>query len=250
MKAQKVADLLAGIKYQSSDDVAKIEVNSITADSRLVEPGGLFVAVVGASSNGHDYLNQAVAAGAGAVVVNQDSRISDLGVPVVKVVDSTMLLGKLAAAFYGNPAERMTVIGITGTNGKTTCAYLLEEIVVESGGRPGVIGTVNFRFGGMCREASHTTPDPVQLQSLLAEMAEAEVSHVIMEVSSHALEQGRVSGIHFDVALFTNLSRDHLDFHGDMERYFEAKKILFTRYVKKNGQAVIVHQGEESWGRA
>lgn len=248
MMALKLTDLLAGISYQCGADVSAVKVSAISADSRLVRPGAVFVAVAGASSDGHDFLKQAQAAGAVAVVVNQDSRISDLEVPVVKVVDTTTVLGQMAAAFYGKPAERMIVVGITGTNGKTTCSYLLEEIVHETGGRPGVIGTVNFRFAGTTREASHTTPDPVQLQSLLAEMAAAGVSHVIMEVSSHALEQGRVNGINFDVALFTNLSRDHLDFHGDMERYFEAKKILFSRHVKKGGQAVIVYQGDTSWG--
>jgi UDP-N-acetylmuramyl-tripeptide synthetase len=181
-------------------------------------------------------------------VINSDSAVADLAVPVVRVADTSRTLGQIAAAFYGNPAAAMTIIGITGTNGKTTCSYLLEEMVSEAGGKPGVIGTVNFRFAGICREASHTTPDPVQLQSLLAEMAEVGVSHVIMEVSSHALEQGRVAGIDFDVALFTNLSRDHLDFHGDMEGYFGSKKTLFTGHLKKVGCAVIVSEGKGSWG--
>jgi UDP-N-acetylmuramyl-tripeptide synthetase len=248
MKARLLGDILAGIAYVSGDDVVGIEVSSITADSRLVQPGSLFVAVAGVSVNGHDYLRQAVTAGASAVVIKEASGAGDLGVPQIKVADTGAVLGKLAAAFYGNPAERMTVIGITGTNGKTTCTYLLEEILVEAGGSPGVIGTVNFRFGGICRESSHTTPDPVQLQALLAEMVDAGVSHVIMEVSSHALEQGRVEGINFDIALFTNLSREHLDFHGDMERYFDSKTRLFSRYLKKNGLAVIVSEGGGSWG--
>ncbi len=248
MAARCVADLLAGIKYQAGDDVSALRVSSVSADSRLLQPGGLFVAVVGAGSDGHDYLDRAVAAGAVAVVVNRDSKVDDPGVVQIRVADTRVALGKIAAAFYGNPARGMTIVGITGTNGKTTCSYLLEEVVVEAGGRPGVIGTVNYRFPGVHREASHTTPDPVRLQSLLAEMAEAGVSHVIMEVSSHALEQGRVEGICFDVALFTNLSRDHLDFHGDMESYFATKNMLFSRHLKRDGQAVIVCENEKSWG--
>ncbi len=248
MKAKSVADLLVGITNEVDVDLAPLQATSITADSRLVQPGALFVAVVGANANGHDYLPQVVAAGAVAVVVNGDNKVRDLGVPQIRVADTAVALGTMAAAFYGNPAKGMTIVGITGTNGKTTCSYLLEEIVAQAGGRPGVIGTVNFRFGAVSREASHTTPDPVQLQSLLAEMAGAGVSHVIIEVSSHALEQGRVAGISFDVALFTNLSRDHLDFHGDMESYLGAKKELFTHHLKKNGQAVIVSEGKKSWG--
>lgn len=248
MKSWWLTDLLVGIDYQAEHDLARIEISSITADSRLVQPGSLFVAVAGLSANGHDYLTQAVQAGAVAVLVNRDSKVTGLGVPQIKVADTVVALGTLAAAFYGNPADRMIIIGITGTNGKTTCAYLLEKLVTEAGGNPGVIGTVNYRYPGVCREASHTTPDPVQLQSLLAEMADAHVSHVIMEVSSHALEQGRVGGMGFDIALFTNLSREHLDFHGDMERYFSSKKMLFSRHLKKNGQAVIVSEGEENWG--
>ncbi|MEN8257780.1 MAG: UDP-N-acetylmuramoyl-L-alanyl-D-glutamate--2,6-diaminopimelate ligase [Thermodesulfobacteriota bacterium] len=248
MTTSKVAQLLAGIEYQAGSDVGTVAVSSITSDSREVTPGALFVAIVGASADGHDYVKQAVAQGAAAVVVNQESRDHDLEVPVIRVADTGQALGVIAAAFYKKPAERMTVIGITGTNGKTTCAYLIEEMVVAAGGNPGVIGTVNFRFAGICRQASHTTPDPVQLQSLLAEMVNAGVSHVIMEVSSHALEQGRVEGISFDVTLFTNLSRDHLDFHGDMEGYFASKKILFIRHLKRNGHAVIVSEGNQSWG--
>ncbi len=248
MKAKSLINLIVSINYQEGEDLGDVEVSSITADSRLVRPGALFVAVKGTNSDGHDYVNQAVANGAVAVVVNSDWRGIDCGVAQVRVADTAAVIGTLAARLYDNPAERMIVIGITGTNGKTTCSYLLEEMLAEAGASPGVIGTVNFRFGGICREASHTTPDPVQLQSLLAEMADAGVSHVILEVSSHALEQGRVGGIDFDVALFTNLSRDHLDFHDSMEGYFAAKTRLFTRHLKKNGRAVIVSEGQESWG--
>lgn len=240
MNPKSLAELLADIECEAGNDAGKVKVSSITADSRGVKPGSLFIAVVGMSVDGHNYLAQAVDAGAVAVLVNDASVVPELDVPVIKVADTTRVLGKVAATFYGKPAEKMTLIGITGTNGKTTCAYLLEKMVAESGGRAGVIGTINYRFAGVCKAASHTTPDPVKLQGLLAEMADAGVSHVIIEVSSHALLQGRVEGLNFDVALFTNLSRDHLDFHGDMERYFAAKKILFIQHLKEKGHAVVV----------
>lgn len=248
MTARSLAELLVGIDYAADCALEGCRISDITADSRQVRPGTLFVAVTGVAVDGHDYLAQAVAAGAAAVVVNSHSRPVKVGVPQIRVADTALVLGPLAAAFFGKPAERMIVIGVTGTNGKTTCTYLLEQIVREAGGNPGVIGTVNFRFAGTCRPASHTTPDPVQLQRLLAEMAAAGVSHLIMEVSSHALEQGRVTGIAFDSALFTNLSREHLDFHGDMERYFASKLLLFRRHLKMAGQAVIVCEEDAGWG--
>ncbi|PLX51352.1 MAG: UDP-N-acetylmuramoyl-L-alanyl-D-glutamate--2,6-diaminopimelate ligase [Desulfobulbaceae bacterium] len=248
MKARKVTDLLVGLPYVGPADGADPQVLSLTADSRTVEPGALFVAVKGMQSDGHAYLRQAVAAGARAVVVNRGREVAGLGVPQFGVEDSARLLGPLAATFYGHPAAGLHVIAITGTNGKTTCSYLLEEMVRCDGGRPGVLGTVNFRYPGVCRTASHTTPDPVQLQQLLAEMVEAGVTHVIMEVSSHALQQGRVAGVDFDGALFTNLSRDHLDYHGTMEDYFAAKKELFECYLKPGGLAVIVCDGRRGWG--
>lgn len=248
MRSVRLADLLVGLDHQTEDDLATLVISSITDDSRQVQPGSLFVAVAGASADGHDYLERAVAAGARAVVVNKRSPVVDLGVPQIRVADTAALLGTLAAAFYGNPADKMTVVGITGTNGKTTCAYLLEEVVAAAGGRPGVVGTVNFRFPGVCRPASHTTPDAVQLHSLLFEMVTAGVTHLIMEVSSHALQQERVAGIRFDAVLFTNLSQDHLDFHGDMESYFATKKRLFSRHLKSGGLAVIVTEGPVSWG--
>ncbi len=248
MIIRKVTDLLAGIDHRVNMEIGELEATSITSDSREVGPGALFVAVVGLSADGHNYINQAVANGAVAVVVNLEGDVPEIAIPVIRVADSGKLLGPMASGFYGHPADEMTVVGITGTNGKTTCAYLIEEIVRQAGKRPGVIGTVNFRFAGICKEASHTTPDPVQLQSLMAEMVDAGVSHLIMEVSSHALEQGRVEGVNFDVALFTNLSRDHLDFHGDMDGYYASKKSLFSRHLKKGGQAVIVCEGKASWG--
>ncbi|NOX24932.1 MAG: UDP-N-acetylmuramoyl-L-alanyl-D-glutamate--2,6-diaminopimelate ligase, partial [Deltaproteobacteria bacterium] len=160
-------------------------------------------------------------------------------------------LAAMAAAFYNHPALEMVMIGITGTNGKTTTTYLLEAVIKESGGNPGVIGTINYRFNGQEFPASFTTPEPVLLQGLLQKMAAAGVTHVIMEASSHALAQKRLAGLEFDIALFTNLTRDHLDFHGSMDAYYQAKKGLF-RQLKGSGYAVVLVESagreDSSWG--
>ncbi|MEN8139919.1 MAG: UDP-N-acetylmuramoyl-L-alanyl-D-glutamate--2,6-diaminopimelate ligase [Thermodesulfobacteriota bacterium] len=223
----------------------ELSINEICIDSRQVRPGTLFVALRGVAADGHDYLSAALAAGATGLVVEDDSSLpADVAVPVLKVTSSRHALGQIAANYYDHPAAKMTMVAITGTNGKTTCSYLLEEVLAEAGFNPAVIGTVNYRFNGQEQAASHTTPEPVRLQGLLAEMAAGGVSHVIMEVSSHSLSQDRVAGIMFDCGIFTNLSRDHLDFHGDMASYLAAKERLFTDYLK--GQAVLVDDGS-SW---
>ena len=158
----------------------------------------------------------------------------------LELPDPREALGRLAAALNGQPARKMVMIGITGTNGKTTASYLLEDLIRRCGGEPGVIGTVSYRYRQRVVPATHTTPGPETLQRLLAEMAAAGVTHVVMEVSSHALEQRRVAGIRFDAALFTNLSHDHLDYHGGMESYYACKKRLFSDYLKPAGAAVVV----------
>jgi murE/murF fusion protein len=175
---------------------------------------------------------------------------------VIRVNDSHTALGRLSAAFHGFPARSMTMIGLTGTNGKTTVSWLIEQMLRTNGSRVGVIGTVNYRYPDqsgrpVVKAAPLTTPGPVLLQKLLREMADQGVTHVVLETSSHALHQGRLEGVEFDVGVFTNLSRDHLDFHGDMEEYFAAKKLLFTRFLKEDGQAVLVTDqggGEKDWG--
>jgi UDP-N-acetylmuramyl-tripeptide synthetase len=217
----------------------------------------VFVALAGLKVDGHKYVGQAAANGCAAVVVEAGHAIDLTGyesLPVLEVTDSRAALGEIAAAFYGNPAQGMVLIGITGTNGKTTTTYLLESIIKESGGNPGVIGTINYRFNGKEFPAPFTTPEPVLLQEMLRNMADGGVSHVIMETSSHALSQKRLSGLEFDVALFTNLSRDHLDFHGSMEDYYLAKKGLFAKLKRHgHGTAVVVVESAESegnrWGR-
>ncbi len=245
----KLTMLLDKLNYKTQQDISSIEISSITADSRKVKEGALFVAVVGITVDGHDFIREAAAGGCAAVVCEQ-GRGEELACPVVELADTALALGELAAAFFSYPADEMTMIGITGTNGKTTSTYLLEELLAGNGFYPGVIGTVNYRYRDVRYPASHTTPDSVTLHGLLREMADNQVSHVIMEVSSHALSQQRLSGLLFDLALFTNLSRDHLDYHADMNEYFAAKQQLFTHCLKPDGKAVVVLSAgdNDKWG--
>jgi len=219
-------------------------VTGITADSRRVKPGMVFVAVSGGSVDGHRYIRDAVDAGC-VCVVKSDARCRVHGCPAFTVDDSRQALGLLAAAWYGEPAGEMTLVALTGTNGKTTTSWLLESILLQAGYRVGVIGTVNYRYRDLSgarvlRPAPLTTPDPLRLQALLREMADQGVSHVLIEASSHALSQQRLAGVRCQVALFTNLSRDHLDYHRNMEEYFQAKKRLFTHHLVDRGTAVLV----------
>jgi len=203
-------------------------------------PGSLFVAVRGSHADGHDYIAEAAKKGCCAVVVENAAVCGrHPALLFIAVKDSHIALGRLLAAFYDFPAEKLTLIGITGTNGKTTTAYLLEEMLRQAGFTPGVLGTVNYRFAGLLRPAPLTTPDPETLHLLFREMVDCGVTHAVMEVSSHSLEQNRLAGIRFDVAAFTNLSRDHLDYHGTMECYYRSKLRLFTEHLKEKGTAVI-----------
>ncbi|MBU0908298.1 MAG: UDP-N-acetylmuramoyl-L-alanyl-D-glutamate--2,6-diaminopimelate ligase [Proteobacteria bacterium] len=241
MRKKRLADLLAAAELPilCPEDEKDIEICGVTDDSRQVVQGMLFVAVAGATVDGHRFINDAVAKGCAAVLVSRDYT-EECAVPLMKVDDTGRVLGYLAAAFFDFPCRRMKMIGITGTNGKTTCTYLLEAMIAKAGGVPGVIGTVSVRYKGCETPAALTTPQPVELQRILEQMSEAGVTHVAMEVSSHALAQQRINGVWFDVALFTNISRDHLDFHGSMESYFAEKEKLFASYLKDHGQGVIV----------
>ncbi len=243
------AELAAEVLF----DGAVEKCSRITSDSREAGPETLFVALQGTLVDGHDFISQAVAQGCRCLVVENDPGPLS-GVTVVRVKNSSEALGWLFAAFYDFPAHSLGLIGLTGTNGKTTVSWMIERMLISAGYQVGVIGTVNYRYqdrtGKTIVEAAPlTTPGPAQLQRLLREMADQGVTHVIMETSSHALEQGRLAGLAFDVAVFTNLSRDHLDYHENMEGYFAAKKMLFTHYLKKEGQAVLVTEPSGSEGK-
>ena len=203
-----------------------ITVTSVTHRADAAGPGALFCAIPGSRADGHDFAAAAVAGGAVAVLAE---RPLDLPVPVAVVPDARLGLALAAAALAGHPSRALAVVGVTGTNGKTTSAFLLRAVLEAAGHPCGLIGTVEARVGGRVEPVTHTTPDPVALQGLLARMRDAGDTACAMEVSSHALDQRRVAGVRFAAALFTNLTRDHLDYHVDVERYFAAKRALFVR---------------------
>ena len=205
------------------------EISVVVQDSRAAAAGALFVAVRGFHSDGHQFIPQAVRQGAVAVVADATARVeAPRDVPVIRVSDTRAALARLAARFYDYPSRRLSLTGITGTNGKTTTSYLVRSVLEAAGHTTGLIGTIDYRIGNTVYPAPNTTPESLDLQRLLAEMVERGVSHCVMEVSSHALALGRTDGCEFRAAAFTNLTQDHLDFHGSMEAYFEAKRRLFT----------------------
>jgi UDP-N-acetylmuramyl-tripeptide synthetase len=236
-----------GVRMISGDQ--DLAVTGVVADSRQVDPGSLFIAVKGEMVDGHDYLDRAVKRGCAAVVVEQGCAVEcyhDLEVPVLEAGDGRRAIAQLAAEFYDHPEQQLKLIGITGTNGKTTTSYLIEKIIAAAGGVVGVIGTVSYRYKTIEETASFTTPEPTVLYRLMREMVDGGVDHLIMEVSSHALIQNRLHGIVFDLAVFTNLSHEHLDFHGEMEDYFAAKRLLFEEHLKDDGMAVVMLSDEEN----
>jgi UDP-N-acetylmuramoyl-L-alanyl-D-glutamate--2,6-diaminopimelate ligase len=217
-------------------------ITSIHYSSKEVRPSGLFVAIKGFKADGHDFIPQAVQNGA-TIIVAQKPVVTH--VPVLVVPNSRKALSTIAAEFYGNPAQSLQLVGITGTSGKTTVTYLLEKILSKAGYRCGVIGTINYRYNEKIYPNPVTTPESLDLQRILSKMRAAGISHVVMEVSSHALDLHRVDHCWFDVAVFTNLTQDHLDYHRCLKDYWECKKRLFYNHLKplnKNkikAQAVI-----------
>jgi UDP-N-acetylmuramoyl-L-alanyl-D-glutamate--2,6-diaminopimelate ligase len=243
-------------------DVVKIsgdlqsEVVSITEDSRAVGPGSAFVAIQGTQQDGHQFVNQAFAQGATAVVVEEGcfqgdpAETSPAGAAFIHVNNSRKALGLMASQLYGNPSRQLKMVGVTGTNGKTTVTHLAKSLLEAQGHQVGLLGTVGYVYGKERREASHTTPAPVQLQEILREMVRAGTDVGVLEVSSHALELDRVAGCEFDIVVFTNLTQDHLDFHHTMERYFQSKLRLFTNYVvgeQKSGPKRALVNLDDSW---
>ncbi len=202
------------------------ELNGVHCDSRRASLGSMFVALRGLRADGVDFVPEAVANGA-ALVVAECERPAHLSVPWITVTDGRLALALLGALASRHPSREIPVVGVTGTNGKTTTAYLLASVLDAAGLSAGVLGTVSYRVGNQAREASRTTPEAPDVQALLREMIEVGNRSCVMEVSSHALALKRVDGMHFSAAVFTNLTRDHLDFHADMENYFAAKRRLF-----------------------
>jgi UDP-N-acetylmuramoyl-L-alanyl-D-glutamate--2,6-diaminopimelate ligase len=219
----KLADIQHALSSAGSKQARRI--TGIAYDSRTVSPGHVFVALKGLQADGTKFAREAVERGAAAIVSEQ--AVPDAGVPVLHVTDARLALAELAADFHGHPSERMRVVGITGTNGKTTTAHLMAAIFEAGGIKCGVIGTVEYRIGNEVRQSTHTTPEAPDVQKLLHEMVDRGCAACAMEVSSHALALRRVETMTFSAGVFTNLTRDHLDFHADMENYFRTKRRLF-----------------------
>lgn len=223
----ELKDILYKVHITSTSGNMNIEVKGICFDSRKVQPGFLFVAIRGIQSDGHAFIERAAMSGAIAVVAEKlPEAISDK-VTYVTVKDSSKALGIMASNFYGNPASKLKLIGVTGTNGKTTVATLLFKLFTALGYRCGMLSTVVNKIVDKEIPATHTTPDPIQINELLIKMLEEKCTHCFMEVSSHAAAQGRIEGLNFAGALFTNITHDHLDYHHTFESYIRAKKIFF-----------------------
>jgi UDP-N-acetylmuramoyl-L-alanyl-D-glutamate--2,6-diaminopimelate ligase len=224
-----------------------VNVSGVSYDSRRVQKGDVFFALNGRSSDGELFINDAFAKGAAVAAVAKEQ---NLQVPQIICANLPELMAKLSRHVYGYPDENLTVIGITGTNGKTTITYLIEEILKFNNIPSGVIGTINYRYAGKIIDAPNTTPQSADIFKMMGEMVNSGIKHVVMEVSSHALELARTQGIEFDIAIFTNLTQDHLDFHGTLENYFLAKSKLFTGLGKssKKGQKYAIINVDDLWG--
>ena len=227
-------ELCQGVTTQP---VPSLTVTGIACHSKRVQPGEVFVAVRGPRHDGHEFLEEAVRRGAAALVVERLPRTS-VSCPVILVPDTKQALALMASARYSHPAQQLRFMGVTGTNGKTTTTYLLKAMLEAAGERVGLLGTVAYEIGQRHVPSPNTTPGTLELQRYLAEMVEQHLSWCVMEVSSHALDQGRVDGLSFDAAIFTNLGSDHLDYHQTREAYAQAKRRLFT-YLRPKGRALI-----------
>ena len=230
------------IRYPKTGEKKAVEIRKLCADSRLISVGDAFVCLTGGNVNAHTYAKQAVASGASALIVEKWLPID---VPQVLVKDTREAIGLLAGKYYGNPSRNLRVIAITGTNGKTTTAHMLAEILNKAGKRTGVIGTLGVKYDDVRYETGLTTPDPIELQRILAEMLAKGIEYVVMEVSAHALYYRKTAGIRFAAAIFTNLSHDHLDFFKGMQDYGLAKERLFEKDVCK----IAVLNGDDGYGR-
>ena len=246
----RLNDLLREIQYTRLIlPKEEVSVSSVNIDSRLVEEGGMFIAIRGTQADGHAYIPSAEEKGAKAIVCENMPEKQNPNVAYVVVPDAQAVAGRLATTFYGNPSQRLRLVGVTGTNGKTTIATLLYDLFREMGHKCGLLSTVCNYIDGEAYPSTHTTPDAISLNRLLAQMVEAGCEYAFMEVSSHALAQERTGGLEFAGAIFTNLTRDHMDFHETMENYLKAKKSFFdnlprnafaiTNLDDKNGPVMV-----------
>lgn len=239
----KLNELLENISAIEITGDTAMKISGIVYDSRRAVPGALFVALHGEHTDGSKYIEDAVHRGAVAVVSQTPCAFGG-SVPCIQVADARQALARLAAAFYGHPAGRLCTVGITGTNGKTTISFMLREIFKAAGRKPGLLGTVRYEIGDRVIPAARTTPESADLQAMFSQMERAGCDSAIMEVSSHALAQYRVADILYDAAIFTNLTQDHLDYHGTLEEYFNVKSRLFNQVRR-----FAVINGDDPWGK-
>jgi len=233
----KLKDLIKNIEILGIKGDLETEVCGLSYHSNDVTPGGMFFVLRGERTHGRYYVEEAISNGARVILFDEPLCSYPEGITLIQVPSVREAMGEIAAKFYGQPVKQMTLIGITGTNGKTTTSHLIASILNKVGFKVGIIGTIGYSYCGSNVPAKMTTPESVELQRLLRDMLNCGVTHVVMEVSSHALAYKRVLGCSFKISVFTNLSRDHLDFHKDMEAYFFCKKMLFTHYL--DGLGVI-----------
>ncbi|WP_249869871.1 UDP-N-acetylmuramoyl-L-alanyl-D-glutamate--2,6-diaminopimelate ligase [Oceanobacillus saliphilus] len=235
--------------YETNSAIDKIEFNDLEMDSRRVKPGNVFICIPGFTVDGHDYVAQAVANGAVAVIAEKTLHVN-VAVPIIMVSDTNRVLPMLAAKHFNYPTAKLPLIGVTGTNGKTTVTYLLEKIFQLHSKKTGVIGTIQLKIGDDTYPVANTTPDALHLQRIFNKMLTENVDQAIMEVSSHALDLGRVFGCEYDIAIFTNLSQDHLDYHTDLQDYLRVKSLLFSQlgnsYNSNSQKFAIINEDDPS----
>ncbi len=248
-ETMRIETLLSVLQPMTIRGDLNTDVVGIAYDSRQVRPGYLFVALPGQRDDGRRYIDDAIRRGAVAVVSEGREVARARDVVWIVVEDARRALAEISAAFHGNPAAQLELIGVTGTNGKTTTTFMLRDIFLAAGRQPGLIGTVVYEIGARRIPAIRTTPESSDLHDMLAQMVRAGCRSAILEVSSHALEQKRVWGLDFDVGVFTNLTRDHLDYHGTMERYFHAKARLFHMLGSMEKRATAVINLDDPWGQ-
>lgn len=224
----KLAKLIEGLEYEVLKGNLDVSINSINYDSRKVKDGDMFVCIKGFKSDGHNFINAAINNGAKVIVCEDEADVKD-GITLIKFKDTRKALAKIGAKYYDNPCDKLNIIGVTGTNGKTTTAFMIKNILESCNEKVGLIGTIANYIGDEKLKTERTTPESLELQELFRNMVDKGVKYCVMEVSSHSLELDRVYGVDFEVGIFTNLTRDHLDFHKTFENYYKAKYKLFPR---------------------
>ncbi|MGL5381369.1 UDP-N-acetylmuramoyl-L-alanyl-D-glutamate--2,6-diaminopimelate ligase [Clostridium sp.] len=225
----KLLELLNGVEYEVLQGGLDKEVNHIQYDSRKIVEGDMFVCLKGFEVDGHNYVNKAIEQGATVILCENDVQIDKEGITVVKSIEGRKALALMSANYYGNPAKKLKLIGVTGTNGKTTNVYMLKAVLEKAGKKVGLVGTIANYIGDEEIKSERTTPESLELQKLFKDMVDKECEYCVMEVSSHSLDLDRVYGCNFEVGIFTNLTRDHLDFHKTFDNYYNAKFKLFER---------------------